>query len=100
VRVERVALEHHRDVAIARRHVVDDPVADAERALGDLLEACDHPQGGRLAAPGRAYENHELAVLDLQGHVVHGSGAVGVDLAHPVERDVGHALLPPPRQRS
>ena len=29
VRVQRVVLEHHRDVAVLRRQVVDDPVADA-----------------------------------------------------------------------
>ena len=43
VRVERVALEDHRDVAVARGHVVDDPIADLQLALGDLLEARDHP---------------------------------------------------------
>jgi hypothetical protein len=49
VRVERVALEHHRDVPILRRDVVDDAIADAERAARDLLEAGDHAQSGRLA---------------------------------------------------
>ena len=62
VRVERVALEHHRDVAIARRNVVDDPLADPEDAFRDVLETRDHPQRGRLAAPGRPDEHHELAV--------------------------------------
>ncbi len=66
VRVERVALEHHRDVAVTRRHVVDDALADPQRALGDLLEAGDHPQRRRLAAPGRPDEHHELAVGDLE----------------------------------
>ena len=32
VLVERVVLEHHGDVAVARRQVVDDPVADADVA--------------------------------------------------------------------
>ena len=46
VRVERVALEHHRDVAVARRDVVDDALADADDALGD------RPRGRRpCAAP-------------------------------------------------
>ena len=39
VRVERVVLEHHRDVAILGRHVVDDPVADEDAAVGDLFQA-------------------------------------------------------------
>ena len=80
VRVERVVLEHHRDVAILRRQVVDDPVADRDRAVGDLLEPGDHAQGRRLAAPGRPDEHEELAVLDLEGQVLHGVEAVVVDL--------------------
>ena len=43
VRVERVALEDHRDVAVPRGHVVDDAVADLDRALADLFEPGDHP---------------------------------------------------------
>ena len=46
VRVERVALEDHRDVAIARRHVVHDAIADPEHAARDLLEA-RRPSGAR-----------------------------------------------------
>ena len=61
-------------------HVVDDALADPEDALGDLLEAGDHAQRRRLAAAGRADEDHELAVLDLEVEVVHGARAVRVDL--------------------
>ena len=50
VRIERVALEDHRDVAILGRDVVDDAIADPQLAAGDLLESGDHPQAGRLAA--------------------------------------------------
>src|SRR5205085_7318939 len=48
--IERVVLEDHGDVAISGREVVDDAVADADLAVGDLLEAGDHPQRRRLAA--------------------------------------------------
>src|SRR5205085_12141677 len=30
MRIQRLALEHHRDVAVARRHVVDDAIADLQ----------------------------------------------------------------------
>ena len=33
VRIERVVLEHHGDVAVARAHVVDDLAADLDRAV-------------------------------------------------------------------
>ena len=93
VRVERVALEHHRDVAVARRHVVDDPVADPDRAAGDVLQAGDHPQRGRLAAARRADEDHELAVADVEVEILDRRRTVGVDLADVFERDLGHGLL-------
>jgi hypothetical protein len=64
VRVERVVLEHHRDVALLGRNAVDDAVADADLAPADLLEAGDHPQQRRLAAARRTDEHAELAVRD------------------------------------
>ena len=70
VRVQRVALEDHRDVAILGGHVVDHPVADAEFAGGDLLEPGDHPQAGGLAAAGRTDQDHVLAVRDLEVQVI------------------------------
>ena len=94
VRVQRVVLEDHRDVAVARRDVVDDPIADAQRAGRDLLEPGDHPQRGGLAAARRADEDEELAFVDLQVEPVDGLEAVGVDLVDALERDAGHVTPP------
>ena len=102
VRVQRVVLEHHRDVAVLGRPVVHDLVADAQLAVGDVLEPGDHPQRGRLAAARRADEDDELAVLDLEAHVLDGLEAVGVALGESVQRDLGHCallLIPSPRRR-
>ena len=90
VRVERVALEHHRDVAIARRHVVHDAIADPEHAARDLLEPGDHPERGRLAATGRADEDHELTVYDVEIQSRNRQRSVRVDLLDRLERDGGH----------
>ena len=92
VRVERVALEHHRDVAVARRHVVHDAVADHDAALADVLEPREHAQRRRLAAARRADEHHELAVLDVEAQVIDGARAIGVDLRHAIERHSGHRI--------
>jgi len=46
VRIQGVRLEHHRDISIPGRHLVDNLVADLDIALRDLLEACQHAQRG------------------------------------------------------
>ena len=92
VRVERVALEHHRDVAFARRELRHVAGVDRDRALGDVLQPGDHPEQGGLAAAGRADEHEELAALDLEGDVVDGDDASAEHLAHMVEQDSGHVI--------
>ena len=46
--------------------VVDHLAVDGKFAAGRLFEPGDHPQQRRLAAAGRADEDDELAVGDLQ----------------------------------
>src|SRR5205814_3402568 len=70
VRVERVVLEHHGDVAVHRRQIVHHPAVDADLAGGDVLEAGDHAQRGRLAAARGPDQHHELAVTDLEADVL------------------------------
>ena len=94
VRVERVVLEHHRDVAILRRQIGHDSVADRDLTVGDLLEPGHHAQDRRLATPGRADEDHELAVADLERDVVDRLHAARKDLADAVECDTSHARTP------
>ena len=90
VRVERVVLEHHRDVPLLRGDGVDDPVVDGDRAAADALETRDHPQSGGLPAAGRADEDDELAVLDVEVEVGDGDRAVRVLLRHVVQHDLCH----------
>ena len=79
VRIERVVLEHHRDVAILGRHVVHHARADADRAARDGLQPGDHAQQSGLAAARRADEDDEGAVGDVDGHPVHHRmGAIGL----------------------
>ena len=81
MRIERIGLEHHRDVARARRQVVDDLAADADRAAGDLLEARDHAQRRRFAAAGRPDQGDEFAIADRRGRCCarRSDGAIALD---------------------
>ena len=66
MRIERVVLKHHRDVALARREVRDVAVVDADGARGHRLEARDHAQDRRLAGARSADEHEQLAVGDVE----------------------------------
>jgi hypothetical protein len=100
VRVERVVLEHHGQVAVPRGLVVDPVVADDHVAGGDVLQPHDHPQQRRLPAARRPDQDHELAVLDVDAHVVDGREAVPVLLDDVLHLDGGHGINPSLRRTS
>ena len=89
VRVQRVALEDHGHVAMARLDVVHHVVADRDRAARGGLETGQHPQSGALAAARRAQQDEELAVVDQQVEPVDGREAVEL-LGDLIETDRGH----------
>ena len=78
--VQSVVLEHHCDVAILRRYVVYQLIADEQLALGDLFKSCDHTEGSCLTAAGRTDQNKELLVLNLQAEVRNSGNAAGIFL--------------------
>ena len=91
VRVKRVILKHHGDVAVFRRQVVDDLAADIDVARGDFLEARDHAQRGRLAAARWADQHDEFVVGDIEIDAAHRLDVV-VALGHLTQCDFGHLV--------
>jgi hypothetical protein len=73
--------------------VRDVALADLDRAGGRLLDAGDEPQQRRLAAARRPHEDHELAFLDLERHVVDRPRAVAEGLRQAAQADGAHLLL-------
>ena len=65
VRIERIVLEHHGDVALLRRETIDHLSADADFAGGNILQPRQHAQQRGLAAARRPDQNDELAIGDL-----------------------------------
>ena len=66
MRIERVVLEHHRDVAVLGMDVIDAPARDLDVALGHRLKPGDHAQQCRLAAARGPEQHDEGAVLDVE----------------------------------
>ncbi len=88
VREERVALEDGVRRPLERRKVRHVGVAEEDPALADLLEAADHPQGGRLSAARRAQQREELARRDVERHLIDGD-EVTEALGDVIQTDVG-----------
>ena len=90
VRVEGVALEDHRHVALARGEIVHGPPPDPHLPRRRLLQPGDQAQQGALSAPRRAHEHHEFAWTDLEVHRGH-RGHVSEALLHaPQDDGLGH----------
>ena len=94
VRIERVVLKHHRDVAIARAHVVHDLAADLDRPVVGVLEAGDRAQQRALAAAGRADQHGELPVGNDEIDAAHGMHAAGVALVQSADPYFRHRGYP------
>ena len=97
VRQQAEVLEDHADLAAQLRHL---PVGEAPHVLaGDVHHPAGGPllpqhqaQEGGLAGPGCAHEEDELALDDLEAHVVHrGTDRALVDLGDVLEAD--HTLV-------
>ena len=82
VGIERVALKHHRDVALLRRQPGHVELADQHPACGGGLQPGDHPERGALAASRGSHQDHELAVGDFDVESPRGHVPVGIGLLH------------------
>jgi hypothetical protein len=70
MRIKSIILKHHRGVALFGRQVVDDTIANADFAAGDVFQPRDHPQQCGLATAGRTDQNNEFAVGNLHADIV------------------------------
>ena len=90
MRVERVVLEHHRDITIRRIDGIHNAAANMQVSVGDILKPRDHAQHRRLATSRRADEHDKLAFLNGETRRFHGFETVGVNLAESVQSNLSH----------
>ena len=94
VRIQSVALEHHGNVTILRRHVIYDAIANHDVAFGDLFQPCQQSQTRRLATAGRTDKYQKLLVLNFNGEVVDRYN-VTKPLVDVIERYTCHLVFAP-----
>src|SRR4029079_16329341 len=74
VREYGIALEHHRDVAVARGKIRDVAVTDEDAPRIDGLEYGDAAPEGGLAAARGPEKDQELPILDVEVDVLERGG--------------------------
>ena len=96
VRIERVALEHHGDVAVARFGVGDISAIQENAAFAGFLQAGDDAQRRGLAGAGGTEQGKEFTRFDVEIDAVQRrEGAVPLDDLPERYLPVAH-LRPPP----
>jgi hypothetical protein len=100
MRIERVVLEHHGDVAILGFQPVDHAVPNRHLAAGDALEAGHHAQQRGLTAARGADDDDEFAVGDLHVDAVNDLDLVVVGLLDAAQMDLRHPISPSRRGRA
>ncbi len=101
MRIERVVLEHHGDVAVLGRDIGDVAVPDEDAAARDGLQPGEHAQGRGLAASRRTDEDEELTLGNFEIDGVDGRpGHPWVDQRGVLVRDwLRHGERDPPTGR-
>ena len=64
--IERIVLEHHRNIPVLGRDVIDNARTDGDCSRADLFQSGNHPQGCGFSASRRTDEHHELPVFDFE----------------------------------
>ena len=80
MRIERVALEDHRDVPVFGLDIIDELAINVEFSAGDVFQAGDHAERRGFSAAGRTDKNNEFLVLDFDVDVVDGRHTTAVHL--------------------
>jgi len=88
-RVERIELESHGDVALARGELVDPPPGEPDLAICCRFQAGDHAQGRGLAAARGAEQAHHLARLDREVDRIDRDQLIET-FGSPAQLDIGH----------
>src|SRR5439155_26037366 len=71
---------------------VNDAAADLHRPRRGFFESGDQTKRGRFAAAGRSEQHDQFAVINLQGQVAHGLGAIGESFAEVLQYDFSHGM--------
>ena len=80
MRIQRVGLEYHRDIAVLGLYVVAELAVDVQLTVGDVLQTGDHAESSGLTAAGRTDQYDKFLILNVKVNVVNSCYTAVVDL--------------------
>jgi hypothetical protein len=95
MRIERVGLEYHGDVALLGALVVHAAAAHHDLTAILRLQPGDDSQQGRFPASGGTYQRKKLPITNAQRHAFH-NGGFAIALLDVAQFDLSHCRLPAP----
>src|SRR5690606_6387854 len=90
MRVERIILKHHGDIAFSRFNIIDHATADRNGAGCNTFETGNHAQECGFTAARRAYQYYKFAVVDLQRYAFDDFDIAAIALADVIKNDFAH----------
>ncbi len=65
MRIERIVLEHHGDIAFLGAQIIDHARTNGDFTIADFLKPCDHAQKRGFSTARRADQYDKFAVLNI-----------------------------------
>ena len=100
VGVKRIALEHHRNVAVFAGQTGHLAVPDVDAARGGVVKARDHGQQGGFATTRGADQDQKFTGADLEVDALEDVGGLVVGFADVAYGQSAHGVTPSQRRRS
>ena len=90
VGIQGIVLEHHRNVPLSGRNMVDLSPIDLDDAFADVLKAGDHPQQCGFSATRWPDKHHQLAIGHLYRDIIDCEIGPVIGFSNRLDIDAGH----------
>ncbi len=90
MRIERIVLKHHGNIAFCGFYFVDHAIANGDCAGCNTFETRYHAQESGFTAARRAYQHHKFTVVNLQRYAFDDFYIAAIALADVIKNDFAH----------
>src|SRR5688572_28501704 len=85
MRIKRIALKHHRDIAIFRSHIIYDAITNIDATVTDFFQTGEHTKAGGFTAARWSDKYEKLFIGDLNIQIVN-DDLIAIPLINVIKR--------------